>query len=90
MTVSEQIHNELIDMVQKHDYSYMYSDSHSVWQAGVKYEREIQAKIHALCAVHREDAQSLLDECLTEREEQYTDGLTHRIIRGWFKPYVGQ
>lgn len=90
MTVSEQIHNELIDMVLKHDYSYMYSDSHSVWQAGVKYEKEIQAKIHALCAVHREDAQSLLDECLTEREEQYTDGLTHRIIRGWFKPYVGQ
>ena len=28
MTVSEQIKVDLLDMVRKHDYSYMMSDSH--------------------------------------------------------------
>jgi hypothetical protein len=34
------------------------------------------------------DAERLLENCLYEREEQYTDGLTHKTIRGWFEPYV--
>ena len=89
MTVSEQIKQDLLDMVQRHDYSYMMSDSHSVWESGMRYEKEIQAKIHALCAVHREDAYSLVAECLDIRPEQYRDGLTHKVIKGWFKPYIG-
>ena len=89
MTVSEQIRQDLLDMVQKHDYSYMMSDSHSVWSSGMRYEKEIQAKIHALCAIHREDAMALLDECLSVRSEQYVDGLTHKVIKGWFNPYIG-
>lgn len=90
MTVSEQIKSDLLDMAQKHDYSHMYSDSHSVWEAGMRYEKEIQAKIHALCAIHREDAEGLLNEVLELVQEGYTDGLTHKVIKGWFKPYVGQ
>ena len=89
MTVSEKIKQDLLDMVQKHDYSYMMSDSHSVWASGMRYEKEIQAKVHALCAVHREDAQALLDDCITIRPEQYIDGLTHKVIRGWFASYIG-
>ena len=55
----------------------------------MRYEKEIQAKVHALCAVHKEDAQALLDDCIAIRSEQYTDGLTHKTINGWFKPYIG-
>ena len=89
MSISNKIRVDLLDMVQKHDYSYMMSDSHSVWESGMRYEKEIQAKVHALCGIHREDAEALLDECLSIRSEQYIDGLTHKVIRGWFKPYIG-
>ena len=89
MSISNKIRVDLLDMVQKHDYSYMMSDSHGVWESGMRYEKEIQAKVHALCAIHREDAEALLDECLSIRSEQYIDGLTHKVIRGWFKPYIG-
>ena len=88
MSISNKIKSDLLDMVQKHDYSYMMSDSHSVWESGMIYEKEIQAKVHALCATHREDAEALLAECLSIRSEQYIDGLTHKVIRGWFKPYI--
>ena len=88
MTVSEKIKVDLLDMVQKHDYSYMMSDSHSVWESGMRYEKEIQAKVHALCAIHREDAEALYKEVIELVQEQYIDGLTHKVIRGWFKPYI--
>lgn len=90
MTVSESISVDLLKMVQSHDYSYMMSDDHRSWEAGMRHEKEIQAKIHALCAVHREDPQALLDDCITIRPEQYIDGLTHRVIKGWFSTYIGE
>jgi len=90
MTVSEQIKSDLLSMVQKHDYSYMYSDSHSVWESGMRYEKAIQAKVHALCAIHREDAEALYKEVIELVQEQYVDGLTHKVIKGWFAPYIGE
>ena len=90
MTVSEQIKSDLLDMVQRHDYSYMMSDSHSVWESGMRYERDIKAKVHALCAVHREDAEALYKEVIELVQEQYVDGLTHKVIKGWFTPYIGE
>jgi hypothetical protein len=87
--VKDGIKSDLLEMVQKHDYSYMMSDSHSVWEAGMRYEKEIQAKIHALCAIHREDAVALMAECAAVRDEQYTDGLTHKTIYNWFSTYIG-
>ena len=96
MSVSKQIKQDLIDMVQKHDWSYMMSDSHSVWVAGMQIEREIKAKIHALCAVHREDAEALYSEVKAVAGTDYTDydskgrGLKYRVIDGWFKPYIGE
>ena len=89
MTVSEQIKVDLLDMVRKHDYSYMYSDDHRSWESGMRHEKEIQAKIHALCSIHKEDAVALLEDCIAIRPEQYRDGLTHKVIRGWFAPYIG-
>jgi len=89
MTVSKQIHSDLLDMVQQHDYSYMYSDDHRSWESGMRYEKEIQAKIHTLCGIHREDADGLYKEVIELVQEQYTDGLTHKTIKGWFKPYIG-
>jgi hypothetical protein len=86
--VSEQIKSDLLDMVQKHDYSYMMSDSHSVWEHGMRHEKLIQAKVHALCAIHREDAEALWHEVTDVVQEQYIDGLTHKVIRGWFSPYI--
>ena len=90
MTVSEKIKVDLLDMVQKHDYSYMYSDDHRSWVSGMSVEKEIQAKIHALCSIHREDAEGLYKEAVESVQEQYTDGLTHKVIKGWFSPYIGE
>jgi len=86
--VSEQIKADLLDMVQKHDYSYMMSDSHSVWEVGMRHEAVIKAKVHALCAIHKEDAEALYNEIVALVQEQYTDGLTHKVIKGWFSMYI--
>ena len=86
--VSEQIKADLLDMVQKHDYSYMMSDSHSVWEVGMRHEAGIKAKVHALCAIHKEDAEALYNEIVAVVQEQYTDGLTHKVIKGWFSMYI--
>ena len=80
--------NELMDKVLTHDYSHMFSDDDRWYSAGVSSEKRIQELIHALVSFARVDAERLLEDCLYERDEQYTDGLTHKTIRGWFEPYV--
>ena len=54
MSIVETIQDELLSLVIGHDWSYMMSDDHRVWDAGLQVERSIKAKIHALVAVHRE------------------------------------
>ena len=94
--IVETIQSDLYDMVQKHDWSYMMSDSHSVWEGGMRYEKEIQAKIHALCAIHREDAEGLYKWIKDIAGADYTDydskgyGLKYRVINNWFKPYIDE
>ncbi len=88
MTVSEQMRQDLLDMVQKHDYSHMMSDSHNIWEAGMRNENSIKAKIHALFTYHREDMEQLYKDCLAVRDEQYTTGLTQNTIKGWFSTYI--
>ncbi len=94
--IVETIQSDLYDMVQKHDWSYMMSDSHSVWEVGMRHEAGIKAKIHALCAIHREDAEALYSEVKAVAGTDYTDydskgrGLKYRVIDGWFKPYIGE
>ena len=92
--VSEQIKADLLDMVQKHDYSYMMSDSHSVWEVGMRHEAGIKAKVHALCAIHKEDAEALYNEVKAVAGPDYTDydkngrGLKYRVIDSWFSMYI--
>ena len=74
--------------IQTHDYSHMYSDDDRAWRSGKQSEDEIKQYIHTLVSVLREDATQLLEDSLYEVTEQYTDGLTHRIIRSWFVDYV--
>ncbi len=88
MTVAEQMRKELLEMVQAHDYSHMFSDSHQAWESGMKVENWIKAKIHALFTYHREDMTQLYEDCLEVRPEQYTDGLTHKTIKNWFNTYI--
>ena len=96
MSISKVIKQDLIDMVKTHDWSYMMSDSHSVWEAGMQIEREIKAKIHALCAIHREDAEALKGIVRGIAGQDYSDydvygyGLKYRTINSWFKPYIGE
>ena len=90
MNHSEQMRQDLLDMVQKHDYSYMMSDSHGVWEAGMQNENTIKAKIHALFTFCREDMYQLYEDCIAIRPEQYTDGLTHRGIKNWFSTYINE
>ena len=95
MSIGKEIKYELEMLVLAHDWSYMMSDSHSVWEAGMKVDKEIQAKIHALVAIHREDAEALYSEVKSIAGPDYTDydkngnGLKYRTIIGWFKPYIG-
>lgn len=80
--------------VKSHDYSYMMSDSHSVYMSGRNHEKQIEEKLHILINVCRYDGHDLLDEVISLVPQQYNDvdkngnDLTHRVIRGWFQPYV--
>ena len=88
------LHIEFMSEVKTHDYSYMMSDDHNVYMNGRSVEKQIEEKLHALINICRYDASDLLDEVLTEVKQQYNDvdkngnDLTHRVIRGWFQPYV--
>ena len=94
--IVDTIKSDLYELIQKHDWSYMMSDSHNVWEAGMQIERSIQAKVHALCAIHREDAEALYSEIKNIAGADYTDydnsgfGLKYRVIHSWFKPYIGE
>ena len=96
MSISNTIHTDLIDMIKTHDWSYMMSDSHSVWEVGMRHEAGIKAKVHALCAIHREDAEALYAEVKQVAGTDYTDydkdgyGLKYRVINSWFAPYIGE
>jgi len=81
--------NQYFDMIKRHDYSYMYSDDHRSWSAGTKSEKRIEEMVHALCTIVRVDAERLLEDSLSEVEEGFVDGLTHKTIKSWFKPYIG-
>lgn len=80
--------NEYFDMIKRHDYSYMYSDDNRWYMSGTKSEKRIQEMIHALCTILRVDAERLLEDSLSEVNEQYVDGLTHKVIHGWFNNYI--
>ena len=88
------LYNEFLDEVKRHDYSYMMSDSHSVYMSGRSVEKQIQEKLHALISICKYDAYDLLDEVLTLVPQRFNDvdkngdDLTHRVIRVWFNPYV--
>ena len=88
------LHIEFMSEVKLHDYSYMMSDDHNVYMRGRNNEKQIEEKLHALINICRYDANDLLDEVLTEVKQEYNDvdengnDLTHRVIRGWFKPYT--
>ena len=88
------LYNEFIDEVKRHDYSYMMSDDDRVYRNGRSVERQIEEKLHILISVCRYDADDLLDRVLTLVKQEYNDrdsngdDLTHRVIKGWFKPYT--
>jgi len=95
MNTVQTIQDELLSLVIGHDWSYMMSDSHPVWDAGMNVERSIQAKIHALCAIHKEDAEALKGIVRGIAGQDYSDydvygfGLKYRTINSWFRPYTG-
>jgi hypothetical protein len=88
------LHTEFMNEVVYHDYSYMMSDSHSVYMSGRNHEKQIEEKLHALINICRYAADDLLDEVISAVPQRYNDvdsngnDLTHRVIRSWFKPYL--
>jgi hypothetical protein len=88
------LHIEFMDEVKAHDYSYMMSDDDRVYSRGRNNEKQIQEKLHALIAICRYDGSDLLDRVLSFVKQEYNDkdsngdDLTHRVIKGWFKPYI--
>ena len=96
MNTVQTIQDELLSLVIGHDWSYVMSDDHRAWEAGLQIERSIQAKIHALCAIHKEDAETLKGIVRGIAGQDYSDydssgyGLKYRTINSWFKPYIGE
>lgn len=90
MLSEDSLMNEYFDMIKGHDYSYMYSDDNRSWLAGTKNEKRIKELLHALITICRVDAERLLEDSISEVDEGYTDGLTHKVIRGWFGDYVSE
>jgi len=92
--MSEQIKVDLMDMVRRHDWSYMMSDDMGVFEQGSRAEKLICEKLHTLIAIHREDAEALNKEVKELAGPDYTDydsrgyGLKYRVINVWFKPYM--
>jgi hypothetical protein len=92
--VESKLYSEFMNEVKVHDYSYMMSDDDRVYSSGRNNEKQIQEKLHALINICRYDGHDLLDEVISLVPQQYNDvdsnenDLTHRVIRGWFKPYV--
>jgi hypothetical protein len=88
------LHIEFMSEVKRHDYSYMMSDDDRVYRNGRSVEKQIEEKLHALINICKYDASDLLDEVLTNVKQEYNDrdsngdDLTHRVIKGWFKPYT--
>jgi len=88
------LYSEFMHEVVYHDYSYMMSDDHNVYMNGRNHEKQIEEKLHALINICRYDGHDLLDEVISAVPQRYNDvdvhgnDLTHRVIRGWFKPYV--
>ena len=80
--------NQYFDMIKGHDYSYMYSDDNRSWLSGTKSEKQIKELLHALISVCRVDAERLLEDSISEVKEQCIDGLTHKVIKGWFDNYI--
>jgi hypothetical protein len=85
---------QLKEKIKRHDFSHMMSDDSRVYMAGNVNERNINNLIHPLCVIHRIDAEELMREILNDNPQQFIDtnvdgdDLTHRVIKGWFKPYV--
>jgi len=85
---------QLKEKIKRHDFSYMMSDDSRVYVSGDVSQRNINNLIHPLCAIHRIDAEQLMREVLSDNPQQFMDtnsdgdDLTHRVIKGWFKPYV--
>jgi hypothetical protein len=92
--ISEQIKVDLMDMVRRHDWSYMMSDDMRVFEQGSKAEKSICEKIHALIGICKWDAEALYNEVKELAGPDYTDydsrgyGLKYRVINVWFKPYM--
>ena len=88
------LYSEFLNEVKSHDYSYMMSDDDRVYGSGRNKEKQIQEKLHALINICRYDGHDLLDEVISSVPQRYLDAdingndLTHRVIRGWFEPYV--
>ena len=82
------VRDEYFQKIKEHDYSYMFSDDNRSWLAGTKSEKQIKELLHALISVCRVDAERLLEDSISEVSEQYIDGLTHKVIRGWFGDYI--
>ncbi len=80
--------SDLLDSVYVHDYSYMMSDDMRAWERGRNHERHIKDLIDILITELYVKPIDLLKQLLECRSEQYTDGLTHRVIKGWFAIYM--
>jgi hypothetical protein len=93
-TYATMIHDEtiilsdLLDSVYVHDYSYIMSDDMRAWTRGNSNECHIKDLIDILITELCVKPIDLLRQLLECRSEQYTDGLTHKTIKGWFAIYM--
>jgi len=77
-----------LNLILSHDYSYNYSDDHRAYSRGQDEYKKLQELLEALITEFKYVPETLLADCLATRTEQFTDGLTHRIIRNLFDKYI--
>ena len=83
---------EFIKSIKSHDYSYMMSDSHQVWLNGRAEEKHIEELIAMLIAdgLKPQYLKSICKSNVTDflDKDSNGDGLSYRVINGWFKQYI--
>lgn len=89
----EEVYNNFIESIKKHDYSYMMSDDDRVWTKGTNEVKHIQSLIKSMIDSGASPSY-LLSVALKEVPQYYTDvdvngdDLTHRVIKGWFIKFL--
>lgn len=80
-----ELYEQFLQDLKLHDYSYMMSDDNRYYDRGIASEKSIKEQLNLLINTYGYDPTILLNVVLIEVPEGFICGLTHKVIRNWFK-----